>query len=161
MSDERDEHGRFAPGNPGGPGRPRRAIEREYILCITEAVTLEDWRAIVSRAKEDALAGDDRARAWLAHYLVGDDRISLVELAALEHLGVDVDREIAGLADLIQNPPSLFAMGPEETPLDRALALMSKEQEAEIARLAKAELARRKAARAAEKAAAAGDLTGA
>lgn len=152
MSDNgRDEQGRFQIGNSGGPGRPRRTVEREYILAITTAVSIDDWRAIVAKAKEDALAGDDKARSWLAHYLIGDERISLVQLAALEHLGIDAQREIEAIADLIQNPPSLFAVGPEETPADRALALINQERSAAADRLERAAKEKRKAEKAAQK----------
>lgn len=161
MSDNgRDEHGKFTAGNPGGPGRPRRMVEREYILAITAAVTLDDWRAIVDRAKQDALNGDDKARSWLAHYLIGDERVSLLQLAALEHLGIDTDREVAAAADLIQNPPSPFMnFGPEETPVMRAAASLNEERADRLQRLAREELARRKAERAAQKAAQKAEVT--
>lgn len=153
MSDNgsgRDERGKFTVGNPGGPGRPRRAIEREYTLAITAAVTLDDWRAIVSRAKADAIGGDDKARAWLTHFLIGDDRVSLLQLAALERLGIDADLEVAGAADLIQDPP----WGSEETPVDRALVLINRECAAAVDRLEREAKEKRKAERAAKKAAA-------
>jgi hypothetical protein len=38
---------------------------------LLEAVTLEDWRAVVNNAKSLAQAGDPQARAWLAQYLMG------------------------------------------------------------------------------------------
>ena len=66
MSIARDEHGRFAEGNAGGPGRPRRTVERDYLAVLSEAVSLDDWRAVVARAVDDAKAGDARARDWLA-----------------------------------------------------------------------------------------------
>ncbi len=150
MSDNgRDKHGRFQVGNAGGPGRPRRAIEREYIGAVSEAVSIDDWRGIISKAREDALAGDHQARQWLTHFLIGDERISLTQLAALEHLGLSADLEVAGLADMIQNPPSAWManLGPEETPIDRALNLLNQERQAQVERIEK-EVERRKAARA-------------
>ncbi len=99
--------GKFAPGNPGGPGRPRRAIERDYLLAISEACPLETWRAIVERAIRDAKHGDAKAREWLASYLVGRPEdlhkslrgIVVEELAGLDTVVLDaqamVDRELA------------------------------------------------------------------
>jgi hypothetical protein len=77
----RNTNGTFGPGNPGGPGRPRRAVEREYLSALAEAVALEDWRQIVARAVQDAKAGDARAREWLSKHLMGDDPLALAELA--------------------------------------------------------------------------------
>ncbi len=84
VSTGRDGSGKFADGNLGGPGRPRRAIEREYLATLGEAVTLNDWREVVARAVTDAKAGDAPARAWLAKYLVGDKPSALLDLAAAE-----------------------------------------------------------------------------
>ena len=82
-NDKRDESGRFAPGNPGGPGRPRRAIEREYLAVLGEAVTLDDWRDVVARAVADAKNGDHQARVWLAKYVIGE-KSTLLDVAAAE-----------------------------------------------------------------------------
>ena len=48
-----------------------RRTEGDYMSVLLEAVTLEDWRAVVSNAKSLAQAGDPQARAWLAQYLMG------------------------------------------------------------------------------------------
>lgn len=37
MTTERDERGRFAPGNPGGPGRPAKERDREYLTTLISA----------------------------------------------------------------------------------------------------------------------------
>jgi hypothetical protein len=68
----RDNHGRFAQGNPGGPGRPPTAKERGYLEALTAVCTLDEWRGICRRAVKDAKAGDARARDWLSKYLVGE-----------------------------------------------------------------------------------------
>lgn len=98
MSDGHDENGRFANGNPGGPGRPRRAIEREYLATLGDAVSLDDWREVVERAVADAKSGDAKARDWLTRYLVGNDPPALLELAAKEHRGLAADDEVAELS---------------------------------------------------------------
>ena len=48
-----------------------RRTEGDYMSVLLEAVTLEDWRAVVNNAKTLAQAGDSQARAWLAQYLMG------------------------------------------------------------------------------------------
>jgi hypothetical protein len=48
-----------------------RRTEGDYMGVMLEAVTLDDWKAVVNNAKALAQAGDAQARAWLAHYLMG------------------------------------------------------------------------------------------
>ena len=38
---------------------------------IMEECSLEQWRTVVKKAVTDAQEGDERARAWLASYLIG------------------------------------------------------------------------------------------
>ncbi len=92
--DGRSGNGQFAKGNRGGPGRPRRAVERDYLAKLSEAVTLEDWEQICKRAVEDARAGDAKARDWLTRYCLGKDPQSLMELAAKDARGVSSEDEV-------------------------------------------------------------------
>ncbi|WP_201068928.1 MULTISPECIES: hypothetical protein [Thiorhodovibrio] len=39
---------------------------------MMSVVDLDQWRRICEKARDDALAGDEKARSWLARYLVGD-----------------------------------------------------------------------------------------
>lgn len=48
-----------------------RRTEGDYMGVLLEAVTLDDWRAVVINAKAQAKVGDPQARAWLAQYLMG------------------------------------------------------------------------------------------
>jgi hypothetical protein len=80
VADDRNPNGTFALGNRGGPGRPRRAVEREYLSALAEAVPPAEWRLIVQRAVADAKGGNAKAREWLSKYLLGDDPFALVEL---------------------------------------------------------------------------------
>ena len=48
-----------------------RRTEGDYMGVLLEAVTLDDWRAVVNNAKTRASDGDPQARAWLAQYLMG------------------------------------------------------------------------------------------
>lgn len=48
-----------------------RRTEGDYMGVLLEAVTLDDWRAVVNNAKTRARDGDAQARAWLAQYLMG------------------------------------------------------------------------------------------
>src|SRR4051812_47718817 len=97
-SDLRSANGQFAVGNPGGPGRPRRSVEREYLATLSGAVTLDDWRAVVAKAVDDAKAGDGKARDWLAKFLLGDKPLTLTDLAVREHRGLDAEADIAKAA---------------------------------------------------------------
>jgi hypothetical protein len=63
---------------------PRRPIEREYLATLNAAVPLDTWQAICKRAADDALAGDARARDWLAKWLLGLESRLLTVLAAEE-----------------------------------------------------------------------------
>jgi hypothetical protein len=71
MNADRDDNGRFAPGNPGGPGRPRRATEADYLAALSEAVPMERWRELCETAIDQAVSGDAKAREWLGSYLAG------------------------------------------------------------------------------------------
>jgi hypothetical protein len=94
MDDIRGDKGHFKRGNPGGPGRPRRAVERQYLAALSDAVPLDAWRAIVEAAVEAAKNGDARARDWLARYLVGEHPLSLADLAADEAVGLGAERDV-------------------------------------------------------------------
>jgi len=93
-TDGRYDNGRFALGNPGGPGRPRRAIQSEYLATLGDAVSLDDWSEIVTRAVSDAKAGDSTARVWLTKHLLGDKPPALLDLAAGEQLGRSGDEQV-------------------------------------------------------------------
>ena len=92
----RDARGRFAPGNTGGPGRPRRAIESDYLMALSDAMPLEKWREICETAIDQAVAGDPKAREWLGEYLIGKPngnalrRIAVDELADIDPLAESV-----------------------------------------------------------------------
>ncbi len=101
---DRDRSGRFAEGNPGGPGRPRRATERQYLSAISDECSPEKWREIISRAVDDARAGDAKARDWLASYLVGRPESAaqtLHKLAVEEEAGSDPVKSEAKMQALI------------------------------------------------------------
>lgn len=84
----RSKNGQFAKGNPGGPGRPPRQTEKDYLLAMTEIVTLDDWRQIVELARQQALKGDHTARKWLADTLLGS-KPNLARAQAIEAAGLD------------------------------------------------------------------------
>ena len=85
---------RLEVAHPDGPGLPRRAVEREYLATLSEAVPLDAWREIVAAAVEKAKAGDAKARDWLARYLLGEKPMTLTDLAADEAGGFGVERDI-------------------------------------------------------------------
>jgi len=82
----RGNDGRFQVGNSGGPGRPPRQTELEYLRAISEACGVDTFKEIVTATVEAARRGDDKARAWLSSYLVGNadskaGRLSKIESA--------------------------------------------------------------------------------
>ena len=95
---ERTQDGRFATGNAGGPGRPRRAVEQDYLARLSDAVTLDDWESIVEVAVNQAMEGDEKARAWLAKYLLGEKPARLIDLAAQEAASISTDDTINKMA---------------------------------------------------------------
>jgi len=113
MSNGRDENGRFTPGNPGGPGRPRRAIEAEYLAALSEVVTLDTWREIVSTAVERAKSGDARAREWIARYVLGSESTVLLNLAASELAEYTPETRIAERAEQYRLIQSLAGVHPQ------------------------------------------------
>jgi hypothetical protein len=95
MNNGRDtKTGQFTEGNAGGPGRPRRAVERQYLAALNDAVTLDDWKDIVKAAVQAAKEGDGKARGWLTRYLIGTDPLSLTDLAADEAAELGTERDI-------------------------------------------------------------------
>jgi len=72
------------PMKGNGKAKARRPIEREYLAMLNAAVPLDTWQAICKRAADDALAGDARARDWLAKWLLGMESRLLTVLAAEE-----------------------------------------------------------------------------
>jgi hypothetical protein len=48
-----------------------RRTEGDYMSTLLETVTLEDWQEVISSTLTAAKQGDEQARAWLGHYLVG------------------------------------------------------------------------------------------
>jgi hypothetical protein len=73
---------------------PRRAIERDYLVALAEAVPVEKWREICLATVEAAKAGDPKARDWLTRYLIGDSPMKLLHLAADERSAYSADTEI-------------------------------------------------------------------
>jgi len=106
MGDEgRDDVGRFSSGNSYGQGRPPRAVERDYLAVLSERLSLDDWRGIVSRAVEDASSGDAKARDWLSRYALGSEPMSLTALALRERMQVSSEAELAAMIDRETTPP--------------------------------------------------------
>lgn len=87
-NDGRDGAGRFIAGCTPGPGRPRRAVELDYLAALGDALTLDDWAAIVKRAVADAKNGSGQAREWVSRHALGSNPMGLMDLARREALGV-------------------------------------------------------------------------
>jgi hypothetical protein len=149
----RDGLGRFAAGNPGGPGRPRRATERAYLATLSDAISLEDWRAIVGRAVSDAKDGDPKAREWIANYVLGPQPMTLLELAAAEELEVTEAHAIRAEAEYHRQGNLLRGVSGAAyaTPLERAHDVKAADDTTAEREAERVERARRKAERPARK----------
>ncbi|MFH1183937.1 MAG: hypothetical protein V1755_02720 [Chloroflexota bacterium] len=117
----RDDKGRFVPGNPGNPnstGRPPKEREVRFYEITLSAVSFDDWKAIVNKAKEQAKRGDAVARKWLADYLIGAP-VQRTELTGPEggKLQIEVTDSRERLARLLDPlvTASSAASGPGET----------------------------------------------
>lgn len=149
-NDGRDNAGRFAQGNPGGPGRPRRVVELDYLATLGDALTLEDWAAIVRRAVADAKNGSGTAREWVSKYALGANPMGLFDLARREALGVTSGDEIDVMNKEEAMPRLLRNSFSDAPPFIKAAENKITEAQAEQER---AEDERRRAKRAAKRAA--------
>lgn len=113
MAGMRDIKGRFLVGHPGGPGRPRRQTEAGYLSVLMESVDLDQWRRICEKARDDALAGDEKARSWLARYLIGDPSAKAASPTAVvvEQL-LQLDPALDSAAALLSDPVVSQALYP-------------------------------------------------
>ena len=105
-----------------------RRTEGDYMGVLLEAVTPDDWRAVVNNAKTLAQAGDTQARAWLAQYLMGKPAGSAptpLTVVVQQLNGVDpvVEKVAKPLIDRRNNPErSQYAIN-----ADQILALVATE----------------------------------
>ncbi len=77
MPQQRNQAGRFVPGNSGGPGRPKKPRDPAYMNLLQDVVGLENWRNIIEKTIQHALYGDKDARKFLADYLLGRPGIAV------------------------------------------------------------------------------------
>ena len=70
MPPGRNGKGRFQIGCRPGPGRPARSVEGQYLEATIAGVSVEAWREIVAKARDQAAAGDAKAREWLGRHLL-------------------------------------------------------------------------------------------
>ncbi len=116
MIADRDDNGRFLPGNPGGPGRPRRAVEADYLAALSEAVPIDRWREICETAIDQAVAGDAKAREWVGSYLAGKPTgNALRRLAAAEVEAAPVEEPVPAASDVLDMALDMeAALSPEK-----------------------------------------------
>lgn len=92
-------------GEPLLRGRSKhRRTQSDYMAALLDRVTLETWGDIVDATVAAAKAGDARARAWLAEYLLGKPKVE-----APTPLAVIVQR-ISGTDQLVDElaSPAIF-----------------------------------------------------
>ena len=71
MDYERDEKGRFQPGNPGSPGRPPKATEDSILDAFKRALTEEELDAIAQQIVKQSRQGQTKSLRVLLEYLIG------------------------------------------------------------------------------------------
>jgi len=86
---KRSANGQFKKGTAAGPGRPLDPI-RNNLKSLYSVCKKSDWRQIVSKAVEQAIDGDAKARDWLSKYMVADP-IQVHLLRELEDHPVEID----------------------------------------------------------------------
>lgn len=68
----RDENGRFVKGHSGNPnGGSAKKRSASYLAAFNKTLTIQDMKAIVAKAVEQAKAGDKDARRFVADYALG------------------------------------------------------------------------------------------
>lgn len=161
MSDEQNTTGRnpdgtFAPGNPGGPGRPARAVESDFLRRFAVRCTLERFENIAGKVLELAEQGERWAVELVFKHALGSTPLSLVELAALDRLGIDGAAEIQAQVDAERaraKSPFAKKWGEVNTPREQAIENVLLAEVSKAAELVAEERARRRAERQAQKAA--------
>lgn len=110
----------FQKGNKASPGRKPRKVEESYMDVMIGAVSLQDWREIVTSALSDAKAGINKnvARAWLSQYLLSDKAFA-AKLYGENNAG---DTEIANVfRDLINARRAVDTPRENKTPTEPLL----------------------------------------
>ncbi len=115
----KDSKGKQTKAQPA-QARPRRAVEADYMAALGDRITLDDWRAIVGKAVEDAKGGDAQARAWVASCVLGKGApaISLTDLARREVQGITPDEELAAMIEYDGMDNMARLVNGAESPLD-------------------------------------------
>ena len=92
----RDARGRWVKGTTGNPGGQKKGNKSARYWAITQnTCTLKDWRAIITKAIEQAKGGDKHARAWLADRLIGSVTAKLkTTIDVGETLNEDLERAL-------------------------------------------------------------------
>ncbi len=93
---ERGEKGRLKKGSVLNPnGRPPKEKEHEYMDIMLSVVTTKRWRAIVTKAADQAERGDAVARKWLTDYIIG---------APVQKMEMNADNPLQVIVEYINAP---------------------------------------------------------
>ncbi len=105
-----------------------RRTERDYVGALLDTVTLEDWRDVVRNALTAAKAGDGKARAWLATYLMGAPQYKAPSpLTVVVSQWTGRDPVVERLADTLINQAQFPSLQREEAMKDRIRAQVAEE----------------------------------
>jgi len=92
-AEQRDQKGRFKPGNAAAKGHGRKSCR--YKRLMSSAVTDDDLREIINRAVKDARKGNRHARAFIFDRVQGRPRIAPADPISVPGLPEIVDEETA------------------------------------------------------------------
>ena len=129
-----------------------RSVEADYMRALSDALGLEDWSVIVTKAVEDAKAGDPKAREWVARYALGSGPSSLRDLAVDDVLIFSSDDDIAAQAAIEREKAEGGYKFFTDEPTPLALTIQQRDQAVALAQ-EQAEQEQRRAQREARKAA--------
>ena len=87
---DRDERGRFLPGNPGGPGNPHAAQLAAWRATFTAAVTSEDLREVIVQLVEAGKKGEPWAVKELLDRCLGKPQPAEQLPAGVEAEGITI-----------------------------------------------------------------------
>src|ERR1035437_9316402 len=85
----------FAKGNTFGKGhKPWAEIHKSrFSGAIVKQLKPRQWKAIIAKAIEQAMDGDDKARTFLMHYTIGKPK-EVVEATITNMYTEDIDKRI-------------------------------------------------------------------
>lgn len=112
----RDEHGRFAKGNPGGPGNPYARRQAEYQAAIQDVVSPQRFRGVLTVLLKAVLErGDIQAARLLMDRVLGKPRAEPIAEGAMDMpKGLDSAADVSKAANALLQGIATGVIAPED-----------------------------------------------